>query len=232
MFPCDALNPRILRLLLSALAALSLRVSADEWISEEYRCALTLPTQEPWAPGLRQPLPFGEMIFHSVSMVSQQGIIITFVRDMPSSDIRNPAVVKRVTELIETQGWSVDEPTRIVWKERPFLQFIGYRKSDVAGRLVGVSRVTPRGQNLYIITAYGNGAADRAESAEFMRVMETFRFIDHAIVRDARAAGPPVQALRFAMLGSAGAAALLVLAFGLVFFISHRRRQRELEQPL
>ncbi len=230
MFVSGALNPRLLRILLSAFAALSLRAAADEWVSEEYRCALTLPTQEPWAPALRQPLPFGEMIFHSVSMASNRGIMITFVSAMPSSDIRNPAVVKRVTELLESQGWSVDEPTRLVWKERPFLQFIGYRRDVVAGKLVGVSRVTPRGQSLYIITAYGKGEADRAESADFMGVMETFRLIDQAVIPGNRTDGPSARMIRLAMLGSAGAAAVLVVAYGLVVFFSHRRRQTELEQ--
>ena len=196
------------------------RASADEWISEEYRCALTIPTQESWTKAIRQALANGEVIFNAASMVSSQGIMITYVPDMPSSDIRNPAVVKRIKELLEAQGWGIELSSEIVWKKRPFLQFITQRRDVVAGKLLGISRVTMRGRNMYVITAYGKGEADRAEDPEFMRVMETFRFIEQPMVIVDHPEGPSEKTYRLAMLGSGAAAVLLLVAFGVTLFIS------------
>ena len=194
--------------------------TADEWISEEYRCALTIPTQESWTKAIRQALANGEVIFNAASMVSSQGIMITYVPDMPSSDIRNPAVVKRIKELLEAQGWGIELSSEIVWKKRPFLQFITQRRDVVSGKLLGISRVTMRGRNMYVITAYGKGEADRAEDPEFMRVMETFRFIEQPTVIVDRPEGPSAKLYGIAMLGSGAAAAILLVAFAVTLFIS------------
>ncbi len=214
------------RFLLCALplifAATLPRAAADEWISEQYRCALTIPTQESWAAALRQPLPFGEVIFHAASMASNQGIQITYVPEMPSSDIRNPTVLKRISELLEAQGWTVESNSHLVWKNRPYLQYILQRRDAVAGKLIGVSRVTPRGRSLYVITAYGKGEADRAEDAAFMRVMETFRLIEQVAVSTDHPEGPPAKFYKAAMLGTGAAAALLVCAFAGVLFLTRR----------
>ena len=196
--------------------------TADEWISEEYRCALTIPSQESWTWALRQPLPNGEVIFHATSMVSSQGIMVTYLPDMPSSDIRNPSVLKRITELIEAQGWKIESSSQIVWKKRPFVQFITQRRDVVAGKLVGISRVTPRGRNLYVITAYGKGEADRAEDPEFMRVMETFRFIDPTMAIVEHPTGPSARVYRIAMLAIDGALAVLLAAWGVLLFRSRQ----------
>ena len=197
------------------------RATADEWISEEYRCALTIPTQESWTAAIRQFLPSGEVIFHAASMVSNQGIMITHVPDMPSSDIRNPAVMKRVRELLEAQGWSIEgEPKRIERKKQPFIQYITQRRDVVAGKLIGISRVTPRGRSVYVITAYGKGEADRAEDPEFMRVMETFRFIEQPVAIVDHPEGPPAKLYRIAMFGSGGAVVALLAAFAVTVFRS------------
>lgn len=191
---------------------------ADEWISEEYRCALTIPTQESWTAALRQPLPNGEVIFHATSMVSSQGFMITHLPDMPSSDIRNPAVVKRIKELLEAQGWGIESSSQIVWKKRPYIQYITHRRDSVAGKLVGVVRVTPRGRSVFVITAYGKGEADRAEDPDFMRVMETFRFIEQSMVIVDHPTGPSVRTYAFAMFGAGGAAAILVVSLATMLF--------------
>ena len=210
-----------IRFTLLLLAALTIpRGRADEWISEEYRCALTIPTQESWTAALRQSLPSGEVIFHATSMVSSQGMMITYVPDMPSSDIRNPAVLKRIRDLIEAQGWSIGTSSQLVWKKRPFIQFITERRDVVAGKLTGIARVTPRGRSVYIITAYGKGESDRSRDPEFMRVMETFRFIEQPMAIVDHPEGPSAKLYRIAMLGSGGAAAVLIAAFAVTMFLS------------
>ncbi|MEO6786883.1 MAG: hypothetical protein ABI318_12190 [Chthoniobacteraceae bacterium] len=213
------MKTRLLCTLLSLLAAWLPRAAADEWISEEYRCALTIPTHESWAAALKQQLPSGEMIFHAVSMTSSQGIAVTYAPDLPSSDIRNPVVLKRIRELLEAQGWAVETSSQLVWKGHPFVQFISQRRDVVAGKQVGVTRVTPRGPTtLYLITAYGKGEADRAADAEFMRVMETFRFIDQSAAIADHPDRPPAKFYRGAMIAASGAAVLLICAFAGVLF--------------
>ncbi len=199
-----------------SLAAWLPRAAADEWISEEYRCALTIPTKESWIAALKQPLPIGEVILHATSMTSSQGIMITYVPDLPSSDIRKPEVIKRITDLLEAQGWAIESSSKLVWKGLPFVQFIGQRRDVVAGKLVGVTRVTPRGKSLYVVTAYGKGEADRAEDPAFMRVMETFRFIEQTAAIVDKPEGPSAKLYRSAMFGAVTAAALLIGAFFLV----------------
>ena len=195
------------------------RATADEWISEQYHCALTIPTQESWTAALRQPLPSGEVIFHATSMVSSQGIMITYVPDMPSNDIGNPAVMKRLRELLEAQGWTIEASTQIVWKKHPCVQFITQRRDIVSGKLIGVSRVIPRGRTLHVITAYGKGEADRAEDANFMRVMETFRFVDQATVVVDHPT-PSARYYQIAKFGAGIAAALLLCAFAVTMFLT------------
>jgi len=145
--------------------------------------------------------------------------MITYLPNMPSSDIRNPAVQKRIKELLETQGWTIEgEPKKIERGRQPFLQYITQRQ-DVAGKLIGIARVTPRpGKSLYVITAYGKGGADRAEDPDFMRVMETFRFIDQPLPIADHPTGPPAKIYRIAMFGTAGAIALLLFAFAGTWF--------------
>jgi hypothetical protein len=186
---------------------------ADEWISEEFRCALTIPTQESWTAALRQPLPSGEVIFHATSMVSSQGIMIAHVPDLPSTEIGNPVVVKRIQELLAGQGWAIQSASQFIWKNRPFVQLIAQRRDVVAGKLVGVSRATLQGRSLYVITAYGRGEADRAQDPEFMRVMETFRFIELSAAIVDHPTGPSATLYRVAMFGTGTAAALLLCAF-------------------
>lgn len=221
-----ALKTILLSALLLLFAIPLPRGAADEWISEEYRCALTIPTQESWTPALRQALPFGEVIFHAVSMTSSQGMMITYVAEMPSSDIRNPAVLKRVNELLAAQGWSVESSSQIVWKNRPYIQFISERRDVVAGKLIGVSRITPRGRSLYVLTAYGKGEANRAEDPEFMRVMETFRFVEQSAATVHQPEGPSVNSYRLAMFGTGTGAAVLFCAFVVVMLLI-RQAQKE-----
>jgi hypothetical protein len=213
------LKPILLCTLLLIFAATLPRAAADEWISEQYHCALTIPTQESWTGAVRQTLPEGEVIFHAVSMVSSHGMMITHVPDMPVGDLGNSALVKRITELLELQGWSVEPPTPLVWKNRQFLQFVGQRRDVVSGKLIGIIRATVRERNLYVIAAYGKGEADRAVESDFMRVMETFRFNEKTAVIPDKAEVPP-SLYHAATIGVGVSVAVLIAAFAAVMFRS------------
>lgn len=193
---------------------------ADEWISEEYHCALTIPTQESWIAGARQQLPVGEVIFTAASMTTNQGLMITYVPDLPSGDLNHPALIKRITEVLLSQGWSTDGSSRMEWKGKTFLQFIAQRRDIVAGKQIAIVRATMRDKSLYMITAYGKGEADRANDSDFMRVMETFRFVDQPIIVADHPEGPSAKVYRFAMLGATAAAGLLLVGLGVMWLLS------------
>jgi hypothetical protein len=206
------------RIALVVFAAWLPRAMADEWISEKYRCALTIPTQESWIPALIQQFTGGEMIFHAASMTSRQGIAISCVPGITSNDINNPKVLKRIEEVLEAEGWTVDSSTPLIWKGRRCVQFISRRQDVVGGKLLGVTRVMLRQSGLYVITAYGKGEADRAEDPEFMRVMETFRLLEESSTVVSHAEGASKRHYRLAMLGTGSAALLLAGAFAAVVF--------------
>ena len=216
------LKTRILCTLLLIFTAALPRAAADEWISEQYRCALTLPTQESWVAATRQQLPVGEVVLNAASMTTSQGIMLTYVDEMPSSDLKNPSLVKRITELLESQGWSIESSSPLTWKDRPWIQFIAMRKDVVAGKQLGIVRATMRGKSLYVVTAYGKGEANRADDAEFMRVMETFRFVDHPVASVDHPVGPSVKSYRFAMWGAIGGATMLIVTFAIVLLLLWR----------
>ena len=196
--------------------------SADEWISELYHCALTIPTQESWTHGMRQQLPVGEVVLNAASMTTSQGVLLTYVEEMPSGDLKNPVLAKRITEVLESQGWKTESSSPLTWQGRPCIQFIAQRKDVVAGKQLGVARAVMRGRSLYVITAYGKGEANRADDPEFMRVVETFRFVDQPLPLLTDSAKPPGIFFKIAMVGTAGAAAMLILAYAAMLLLSLR----------
>jgi hypothetical protein len=198
------------------------RASADEWISELYHCALTIPTQESWTHGMRQQLPLGEVVLNAASMTTSRGILLTYVKEMPSGDLKNPVLVKRITEVLESQGWSTDSSSQLTWNDRPCIQFIAQRRDALAGKQLGVARAVMRGRSLYLITAYGKGEANRSDDPEFMRVVETFRFVDQALPSPTDSAKPAAIFFKIAMFGTAGAAAMLIIAYVAMLNLSLR----------
>ncbi len=162
---------------------------------------------------MRQQLPVGEVILNAASMTTSQGVMLTYVQEMPSGDLKNPALVKRISEVLESQGWRTETSSPLTWKGRACIQFITQRRDLVAGKQIGVARALMRGKSLYVITAYGKGEADRADDPEFMRVAETFRFMEQPLATRTEPMKPSERVFRIAMLGTAGAAAVLILAF-------------------
>ena len=221
-FACADLKTLLLCTLLLIFTTTLPRAAADEWISEQYRCAMTIPTQESWTAGTRQQLPVGEVILNAASMTTNQGVMLTYVEEMPSGDLKNAVLVKRITEVLESQGWSTDSSSPLTWKGRPCIQFIAQRRDIVAGKQLGVARAVMRGRSLYVITAYGKGEANRADDPEFMRVVETFRFVDQPLPSLTDTAKPAEIFFKIAMLGTAGAAVMLIVAYAAMLILSLR----------
>jgi hypothetical protein len=206
-------------LLLIAVAAPPL-ATADEWTSDKFLCALTIPTQESWTKGPQQDLPTGEVVFHGVSMQRNEGIVVTFVPEMPSTNLRDPEIERRIQELLILQGWTLESGIEVTWQGRQFLQFISRRRDAISGPMVAVSRATIRAGDLFVITAYGRGEPNRAEDPKFLRIMNTFRFLDRPQRVIEQSTGAELLKYKIALFGSASAAALLMAAFAVTIFRS------------
>ena len=186
---------------------------------------MTIPTQESWTAGMRQQLPVGEVILNAASMTTNQGVMLTYVEEMPSGDLKNPALLKRITELLESQGWSTESSSALSWKGRPCVQFITQRRDIVQGKQIGIARALMRGKSLYVITAYGKGEASRADDPEFMRVVDTFRFVEQPVPSRTEPAKPSGTVFKIAMFGSGGAAAMLIVAYAVMILLGIRREK-------
>ena len=218
---------RLLLLLLLAAAALH-RAGADEWTSEQYHCALTIPTNESWTAGIRQPLPGGKVFFHAISMESGRGIVAAIVPELPSTDLRDPEVLKKVQEAIEAQGWTIDSGLEITWRDRQAAQLIARKKDKIAGNLIGVIRALVRAGDLYVVTAYGKGDASRAEDEDFMRVMNSFRFVERKERDGATTNEINVKFYHGGMIATLVAVVALVGAFAFTMYAS-REQATEIE---
>jgi len=222
VFFSTRLKTRLLITFLILSATTLHRAMADEWISEQHLCALTIPTHESWTSGMRQKLPAGEVLLHAVSMESSDGVIVTFVPEMPTTDLRDPAMEKQIQELLILQGWTLESGIEVTWQNRKFLQFIAGRKDALFGKQIGVARATIRAGDLFIVTAYGKGDAERANDPRFMRVIDTFHFVERSAMKKDTTPAPSFMHYHIAIVGSAGAAALLIAAF---FVTMYRSRQ-------
>jgi hypothetical protein len=209
----------LLRITLLLLAAAGLpRAVADDWTSEKHLCALTIPTTESWTAGMKQALPVGEVILHAISMDTNEGIQVTFVPEMPTTELRDPDIEKRIQELLILQGWTLESGLELKWQDRQFLQFVGRRRDAVFGQMVGVSRATIRKGDLYVVTAYARGETSRVNDPKFMRIMNTFHLLDRATPVVAKPSDDQRPMHKFALLGTVGAAGLLLVAFAVMMY--------------
>jgi hypothetical protein len=210
--------PRLLRALLVLLGTGLAPAVADDWISEEHRCALKLPDGESWLAGVRQAIPVGRVIFHSNAMQTNEGIMVTVIPDLPAREVAGPALIQRITETLTREGFTPEQPSQITWLDLPSFEFIARRRDSVFGLVLGVARATLRGTDLFIVMAYGKGEADKAKDPHFMRVLDTFRFVEGASSPQASRPGPGVGSYMAGAIACAVVAALLAVYFFVLMY--------------
>jgi hypothetical protein len=193
---------------------------AVDWVSARHRCGLKLPEGESWLAGLRQRIPVGEIIFHSNAMRSGEGILVTVVPDLPARELAGPALIKRITETLASEGFTPEEPRQITWMNLPSFEVIARRRDSVFGLVLGVARATLRGTDLFIVMAYGKGEAERSADKYFTRVLDTFHFIDADRVLRNTQVGPSEGSYRAGSIICAVAAALLAALFWVVMSVT------------
>ena len=210
---------RLLTLLI--LFFLLARAGAEAWHSDEYHCALLLPDTEAWQRGSATRLPAGEMIFSAANMETKQAISVIVIPDFPTSDINNPAVITRVMECIKAQGFSLMKQEPMEWLGRPFIQFTSQREDAASGQLTSVARAAMSGNSVYLVNTYARGDENRAKDERFLRVLETFRFLEMQASVPPEA-NPLFRRYRLGYMTCAGVLVALVAVFATVMFFTRR----------
>jgi hypothetical protein len=80
---------------------------AEQWVSDQFRCSLSLPEGESWSRGAPTRVPSGEMIYISSHPESKQAISVIVIPRIPSNDLGNPAVISRIMENLVGLGFAV-----------------------------------------------------------------------------------------------------------------------------
>jgi hypothetical protein len=179
------------------LLALLLHARAEEWRSEEYGCVLMLPSNEPWQRGNLTRIPGGEMIFSASNMDDKQSVAVLRISDQPTNDIEKPAMLQRLKEMLAGMGLTVANATPMPWNGAPSMQFIARRTNDEQSRIICVARALLYDSQAYIVLVSGRGDENSATDKAFMRVLETFRFLDADELARIAGDAAPAQDLTF-----------------------------------
>ncbi len=208
------------------LLCLLLTARAEEWRSEQYGCALILPSNEPWQRGNSSPLPAGEVIYSASNMDTKQGLMVVHIPDLPTNDVQMPAMVERLKGTLASLGFATTTAVPLERDGLIYVQFIAQRMGEGQGKIVCVARATIRQAQAYLILTFGRGDEDRVSDKDFMRVMDTFHFVDPTALSAADmppALDPLFNKNRIAYIICFGVAGMAVCGFGVMLLATRRR---------
>jgi hypothetical protein len=213
---------RVLTLLL-VLLCLSTDSRADQWVSDQYRCVLTMPDGESWSRRSPQSLTTGEMLFSANYKPLEQNVGVIVVPNIPSGNLKNVGIISRIIDVVTSLGFAESSHTQITFNDEPYLEVIGRRDEGLGPRVVCVARATLRDDTIYIVFTSGNGGEERAKDKHFLRVLNTFQIVESTVKKSDPAKHPLFNYYRLAYKASwAGAVGLIGL--GLIVVIFSRRR--------
>ncbi len=211
------------RLLALLLLLFSIPVVAEDIELPTYGCAVTLPPGEGWVRGSAQKLPVGEIVLNASRTEANQLFILTVLPNIPSDDVESPGVINRVLETLSTVGYRSGEPEMIKFNGMKCAQFFARRQQTAPGDLVAVARALLKDKTIYLMLMIGPGDEGRTKDVNFLRVMESFRFLE-AVVADAPNPNHPLYPLyklgAFVCVGLVGVLAFLYLS---VILVTRRR---------
>ncbi len=197
---------------------------AAEEIFNEHRFTVVLPSSESWMPGKLQPLGRdAEMIFNSVNMETREGILVTIIPKIPTNNVMNENVITRVREVLAQQGLTVTSNAPRHVKGVEFLELVGHRTDETDANLVAVSRASIRRNTVYIATFYGRGNDSLAGNAKFLRVLDTFRFMEDQKFSTSPLLDPMRDYYLVSYRACLGVAAMLALLFACTLFVTRKR---------
>ena len=211
---------RIVTLLLAFL--LTAHAHAEQWISDEFRCSLTLPEAESWTRGAPVRVPSGEMIYTSSHPESKQTVAVIVIPRIPSNVLNNPAVISRIMENLVGLGFAVTGHAPVKIGETEFLEFIATRKESATIDLICLARATMRENTIYLALTFAPGGDEKVADKHFLRVIDTFTLADTTAALRNPSINPLFSHYRFTYIACAAGAAALLFASIFVIFFSRR----------
>jgi hypothetical protein len=221
-------SPERMSRLSSILAAILLSaftVRAEEWISDQFRCALNLPPDETWSRGNATPLRAvsGDLIFSAELPETKQRVAVTATTKVLSNNLQSPAIIARVMECMQKEfGLNIGNYAPVEINGQTFLQVAGRRNEGGGATSFALARAALRENTLYIALTIGIGEEDRSNDKQFTRVLDTFRFIEAPEARPPQA-NPYFRFYQLGLKACLSAAGAIAIAFIIVMAATRHR---------
>jgi hypothetical protein len=216
---CESMQ-RIATLLLIILLLAPAR--AEQWISDEYRCSLTLPEGEVWVRGAPTRVPSGEMVYLSSHPETKQTVAVIVIPRIPSNVLNNPAVISRIMEDLVGLGFAVVGHAPVKIGDTEVLEFLATRKESATIDLICVARAIMRENTIYLTMTAAPGGEEKAQDKHFLRVIDTFTLANTTAVLRNPMLDPLFPNYRFTYIACAAAVAGLLFISVFVIFFSRR----------
>ena len=198
------------------------QADAEQWVSDEFRCSLTLPEGEAWNRGAPVRVPSGEMIYSASHPETKQTVAVIVIPRIPSNVLNNPAVVSRIMEDLLGLGFAVTGHAPVKIGETEYLEFIATRRESAAVDLICVARATMRENTIYMALTFAPGGDEKVEDKNFLRVIDTFTLANTSAVLRNPTLDPLFPNYRFTYIACAAGAAGLLFASIFVLIFSRR----------
>jgi hypothetical protein len=202
------------------------RAGAEQWISDEFRCSLSLPEGEAWMRGAPTRVSSGEMIYTSSHPESKQTISVIVIPRIPSNDLGNPAVVSRIMENLVGLGYAVTGHAPVKIGEADFLEFIATKKESAAIEVAALARATMRENTIYLALTSAPGDEEKTQDKYFRRVIDTFSLANTTAQSRNPLLDPLFHNYRITYIACAVAVGALLFMSIFVVFFSRRRAHR------
>ena len=193
---------------------------AGELSFDTYFCALTIPEGEEWQRGIPQRIEGGDTIFQAAHGDGKEFFAVCVLPNVPALDLSNEGLPSYVLRTLGTFGFQSTPPKLITGKDISFLQFIAKRPESAEA--VCVARAALRNKTLYLLLMIGRGGPERAEDKHFMRIMDSFHFLDPDAAVAPLTANPLFNKYRLGAYACAGLVLLLALLFAGVMYFTRR----------
>jgi hypothetical protein len=212
-----------MRLFVFLFLALATSLRADELAFETYSCAITMPEGEEWQRDIPHAIEGGTTIFNVARPQQREVFAICVLNNVPALDLANAGVPSVALRTLGSFGFQSTPPTRITHNDIPYLQFIA-KRADLADGIC-VARAALREKTLYLLLMIGRGGPEKAEDQQFLRIMNTFRFLDPASAVPPLSANPLFKKYRLGAYVCAAIAGGLAVLTGIVLLATRRRHR-------
>jgi hypothetical protein len=213
----------VIALLVAALGARAERIDIDT-----FSASINVPDSEGWFRRGGPQLRTGEFVVYAVNSTTKGFFGVAAIPGYPTSDVRHATVLGRIMETMRGSGF---EPTRQRFGtqgDQPYVEVIGGHTTDIGTPFIMVARGMLTKAHLFITLHAVPGHDADADKPEFMAYIETLTFNAPVAVANYDISTKIPQLIPWhyrAYRGAALAAALLVVSFFIMLFVTRERRR-------